>query len=177
MVTLDHMKGSVQKHSKQPTEILRPLAVNPCMVLYSVCSMTCLAQHFNGSRELLFTDLLILLFLCCCLEPLPWQGCPVEVHEDIPHALHVVPTSNRTHHQAGQQQDRLDLRLLYSQVSIDAGISSCASKVLVFSIHNVHLCSGVSVFLGQAKVNDEQLMRVWHDGKVCGVGKVRKPGS
>lgn len=55
----------------------------------------------------------------------------------------------------------MGLRLFNSQVSIDTGISCSASQILVFPIHNVHFCSCISVFLGQSKVNDEQLKCVW----------------
>ena len=40
------------------------------------------------------------------LESLPWQGAPVEVHEDVSQALHVVSP-----------------RLLDTQVRVDRGIS------------------------------------------------------
>ena len=50
----------------------------------------------NGQLEDTITD----------LESLPWQGAPVEVHEDVSQALHVVPA-----------------RLLDTQVSVDRGIS------------------------------------------------------
>ena len=50
-----------------------------------------LTQHFNGCGQLFFADFLVLLFLGGCLETLPWEAGPVEVHEDVAHALHVVP--------------------------------------------------------------------------------------
>lgn len=53
----------------------------------------------------------------------------------------------------------LDSRLLDAQVSVDAGVSGSASEVLVLSVRNVLLGPGVSVLLGQTKINDEQLWR------------------
>ena len=42
-------------------------------------------------------------------------------------------------------------------MSVHTSVSGSAREVLVFTIHNVHLCSGVPVLLGQPKVNDKQL--------------------
>ena len=67
---------------------------------------TNLAENFYGRGHLLFTDLLVFLFLSCSLQSLPWQATSVEVHEDVPQALHVVPSA-----------------LFNAQVCIDGGIS------------------------------------------------------
>lgn len=41
---------------------------------------------------------------------------------------------------------------------IDAGITGCAGQVLVLTIRNVKVCLWVSVFLGQAKIYDIDLI-------------------
>merc|ERR1719193_1047113 len=89
-----------------------------------------LAQNFNGCGHLLFTDLLVFLFLSCSLQSLPWQATSVEVHEDVPQALHVVPPA-----------------LLNAQVCIDGGVSGSAGQVLVLSVWDVLPSSVVPVLL------------------------------
>lgn len=51
------------------------------------------------------------------------------------------------------------LPLLNAQVRVDAGIASCACEIFVFSVWYVLSCPVVSVFLGQTKVNEEQLYK------------------
>lgn len=45
-------------------------------------------------------------------------------------------------------------RLTDSQVGVDRGVTGCAGQVLVFPVRDVLVGPGVSVFLGQAKIND-----------------------
>ena len=49
------------------------------------------------------------------------------------------------------------LRLLNAKMSVDTGVSCSASQVLVLSVRYVEFSTCVSVLLGQAKVDDEQL--------------------
>lgn len=48
----------------------------------------------------------------------------------------------------------LQVHLTNSKMCIDGGIACCASQVLVLPVRNVLVCAGITVLLGQAKVND-----------------------
>ena len=50
-----------------------------------------LAEHLDGSVELLLLDALVLVALVVGLEALPGQHAPQEVHRHVADALHVVP--------------------------------------------------------------------------------------
>lgn len=41
-----------------------------------------------------------------------------------------------------------------SQMSVDGGISGRSSEVLILTVRDVLVCSGVTVFLGQTKVDN-----------------------
>lgn len=60
-----------------------------------------------------------------------------KIHEDVAQALHVISSA-----------------LLNSKMCVDAGVSGGPGEVLVFSVGNVLMCSGITVFLGKTKVND-----------------------
>ena len=77
-----------------------------------------LAEHLDRGRHLLLADLLVLLLLGGGLEPLPGQGAPVEVHQHVAQALHVVPPA-----------------LFDPEVGVDGGVPSRAGQVLVFPEH------------------------------------------
>ncbi len=49
------------------------------------------------------------------------------------------------------------LRLFYSEVSVDTSIASGAGEVLVLSVRNMKFRPSITILLGKAKVNDEQL--------------------
>lgn len=49
---------------------------------------------------------------------------------------------------------RSNSRLTDSQVGVDRGVTGRAGQVLVFPVRDVLVGPGVSVFLGQAKIND-----------------------
>ena len=72
-----------------------------------------LAQLLDWSAHLLLTDLLVFLPLCRRLEPLPWQGTTVEVHEDVAERFQVVSS-----------------RLLYAHVRVDRCVARGASEIL-----------------------------------------------
>ena len=56
-----------------------------------------------------------------------------------------------------QLQNCMNSRLLYSKMGIYAGISSCASKILVFPVWYVLFCSTVTKLLCQTKVDNVEL--------------------
>ncbi len=45
-----------------------------------------------------------------------------------------------------------------AQMSIDTGITSSTSKILMFAVRDVEVCFRVTVFLGQTKVNNIDLV-------------------
>lgn len=51
-------------------------------------------------------------------------------------------------------QEATASRLTNSQVGVDRGITGCASQILVFPVRDVLVGPGVSVLLGQTKIND-----------------------
>ena len=59
----------------------------------TVCPLSHLTEYFNWCGELFLADLLIFLFLGGSLEALPRQAGAIEVHQHIPHALHIVTTT------------------------------------------------------------------------------------
>ena len=59
----------------------------------TVCPLSHLAEHFNWCGEFFLADLLIFLFLGGSLEALPRQAGAIEVHQHIPHALHIITTT------------------------------------------------------------------------------------
>ncbi len=48
------------------------------------------AEHFGGSRHLLFHDPVVLLFLRGSLQSLPREGTAAEVEHDVSEGLHVI---------------------------------------------------------------------------------------
>ena len=65
------------------------------------------------------------------------------------------------------------LRLLYSKMSIDAGVSSSPSEVLVLTIRYMLLTTSITIFLGKTKINDEQLHK-WKQHRNVTVNKKLK---
>ena len=59
----------------------------------TVCPLSHLTEHFNWCGELFLADFLIFLFLGGSLEALPRQAGAIEVHQHIPHALHIITTT------------------------------------------------------------------------------------
>ncbi len=74
--------------------------------------MACL----DGRGHLLLADLLVLLLLGGCLQTLPRQAAPQEVHEHVAQRLDVVAPA-----------------LLDAQVRVDARVSRRPRQVLVLS--------------------------------------------
>lgn len=141
-----------------------------------------LAQHLNGGGHFLLTDAFILLPLGSSLEPLPWQRAQVEVHEDVTQRLQVISPRllcgaeqrlERGGVRSGRQKKRYGMkpqcRLAKqthshrylgnpvptdTQMGVDGGVAGSACEVLVLTVGDVLVRSGIAVFLGQAKVND-----------------------
>lgn len=100
------------------------------MGIYVYVYVMYLAQYFDGCGHLLLADLLVLLFLGGCLESLPRQTAPVEVHEHVSEGFHVVAAG-----------------LLDTEMCIYRGIPSRTGQVLVLSVQDVLSCTGVAEFL------------------------------
>ena len=47
--------------------------------------------------------------------------------------------------------------LFDAKMCVDAGVPCCPRQILVFPVRNMSLRSGVPIFLGKSKVNDEKL--------------------
>jgi hypothetical protein len=86
------------------------------------------------------------LLLGSGLETLPGKGTTAEVEHDIAQGLHVVTA-----------------RLLNAEMGVDTGITGSASQVLVLTVGDVEVSLGVTVLLGQTKVNDVHLVSTLAD--------------
>jgi len=122
--------------------LLKPEAT-AVVEVHGKLSRKALAQNFYRRGHFLLTDLLILLFLGCSLKPLPGEAAPVEVHEDIAQALHVVPPT-----------------LLNAKVCVDGCISGSSCQILVLPVRDVLSSPVVSVLLRQTKVDEEEFVAV-----------------
>ena len=79
--------------------------------------------------------------MVCCLKMLSLQSKMTEtIYIYIKVELHCINS-----------------RLLNSKMGIYAGISSCASKILVFPVWYMLFCSTVTEFLCQTKVDNVEL--------------------
>jgi hypothetical protein len=99
------------------------------------------AEDFGGGGHLLLHDTIVLLLLGSGLQTLPWEGASAEVEHDIAERLHVVTTG-----------------LLDTEMSVDGGITSSASQVLVLTVRDVEVSLRVTVFLGKTKVDHVDLV-------------------
>jgi hypothetical protein len=99
------------------------------------------AQDFGRGRHLLLHDAVVLLLLSSSLQTLPGERATAEVEHDVTERLHVVTT-----------------RLLDTQVGVDTSVTSSTGQVLVLTVWNVEVSLGVTVLLGQAKVNNIDLV-------------------
>jgi hypothetical protein len=103
--------------------------------------------------HLLLHDPIVLLLLRRRFQSLPRQLTPQEVHEDVAQRLEVVPP-----------------RLLDSEMSVDGGVSGGSRQVLVLSVRDVEMRLGVSVLLGESKVDDVDLVASLADTHQAGEG-------
>jgi hypothetical protein len=99
------------------------------------------AEDLGGRGHLLLHDAVVLLLLGGRFESLPGQRATAEVEHDVPERLHVVTAG-----------------LLDAQVGVDAGVACRTRQVLVLTIWDVEVRLGVTILLGQAKVNDVDLV-------------------
>ncbi len=80
------------------------------------------------------------------LEPLPGQRASIKVHGHVAERLHVVATT-----------------LLNAQVGVNGGVARRARQILVLSVHDVLPGAVIPVLLGQAEVDQEDLVAVAAD--------------
>lgn len=99
------------------------------------------AKDLGRGGHLLLHDAIILLLLGSSLETLPGKGTTAEVEHDVAQRLHIVSSG-----------------LLNTQMSVDRCVTSSSGKVLVLSVRNVEVSLGVSVLLGQAEIDNVDLV-------------------
>lgn len=99
------------------------------------------AEDLGGGGHLLLHNAVVLLLLGRSLQTLPGKRATAEVKHDVAQGLHVITS-----------------RLLNTQVSVDRGVTSSTSKVLVLSVGNVEVSLGVSVLLGQTEIDNVDLV-------------------
>ena len=92
-------------------------------------------------RDLLHHDSVILLLLGSSLLTLLEESATEEVHENISERLQIVPAS-----------------LLNPKVGVDGGVARSARQVLVLSVRDVKVRLRVPVLLGQAEIDDVDLV-------------------
>lgn len=120
------------------------------------------AEDLGRSGHLLLHDPVVLLLLRGGLKTLPRERATAEVEHDVTERFHVVTAgllcwtlaygfSNTVDNVWGKIHTN-------TKVSVDGGIPGSAGEVLVLSVRNVEMGLGVAVFLGQAKVNDIDLV-------------------
>mmetsp|Transcript_25048 Transcript_25048/g.57679 ORF Transcript_25048/g.57679 Transcript_25048/m.57679 type:complete len:367 (+) Transcript_25048:66-1166(+) len=99
------------------------------------------AEYLRRCRHLLFTDLLVFLFLVRSSQTLPRQTTPNEIHEDVTQCLQIVSPA-----------------LLDSEMGIHTRVTSSSRQVFVFTIRNVLMGLRVAVLLGETEVDDVDLI-------------------
>ena len=104
------------------------------------------AEKIRGRGHLLLHDPVVLLLLGSGLETLPGERATEEVHENVSERFEIIAAS-----------------LLDTQVSVDGGVASSASQILVLSVGNVKVGLWVSVLLGETKVDDIDLVATFAD--------------
>jgi len=104
------------------------------------------AEDLGGSGHLLLHDTIVLLLLGGSLQTLPGKGATAEVKHNVAQGFHVVTTG-----------------LLNTQVSVDAGVTSSTGQVLVLTVRDVEVSLGVTVLLGQTKVDNVDLVSTLAD--------------
>ena len=92
-------------------------------------------------RDLLHHDSVVLLLLGSSLLTLLEESAAEEVHENISERLQIVPVS-----------------LLNPKVGVDGGVARSARQVLVLSVRDVKVRLRVPVLLGQAEIDDVDLV-------------------
>jgi hypothetical protein len=130
------------------------------------------AEHFGGGGHLcdqsafrylddtksrtLLHDSVVLLLLGSCLQSLPRELTSEEVLPLAKWPYDIVPP---THHEdVAKRLEIISSRLLDTQVGVDRSVSSSTRQVLVLSVRDVQVGLGVSVLLGQSKVDHVDLV-------------------
>jgi len=111
------------------------------------------AKKIGGGGHLLLHNPVVLLFLGSSLETLPREGAAEEVHEDVSERFEVIAAS-----------------LFNTQMSVDGGVASGTSQVLVLSVGNVKVGLRVPVLLGKTEVDDIDLISALADSHQKVVG-------
>ena len=96
-----------------------------------------LAECLDGGRHLLLGDAVVLLLLGLGLETLPGEGAAEEVEEDVADGLEVIAAA-----------------LLDTKVSADGAVAGGTGEVLALLVGDVLVGLGVAVLLGEAEVDD-----------------------
>lgn len=104
------------------------------------------AENLGGGGHLLFHDTVILLLLGGGLEPLPGEGATAEVEHDIAEGLHIITAG-----------------LFDTEMGVDGGVAGGTGEVLVLTVGDVEVSLGVTVFLGETKVDDIDLVAALAD--------------
>ena len=99
------------------------------------------AQNLSGGGHLLLHDPVVFLLLGGSLESLPGKGSTAEIEHHVTKGFHVITT-----------------RLLHAKVRVDTSITSGTGQVLVLSVGNVEMGLGITILLGQTKVDDVDLI-------------------
>ena len=99
------------------------------------------AEKVGGRGHLLLHNPIVLLLLGGGLETLPGERATEEVHENVSERFKIIAA-----------------RLLNTQVSIDGGVASGTSQVLVLSVGDMKVGLRVPVLLGETEVNDVDLV-------------------
>lgn len=84
-----------------PKETAANIGVTSLLKKFKGLSNSCpnetyLTKCFNRSRHLFLANFFILLLLRRRLQSLPWQCPSIEIHENIPQRLHVIPSAVQT---------------------------------------------------------------------------------
>lgn len=104
------------------------------------------AQDLGGGGHLLLHDTVVLLLLGGGLESLPGERTTAEVEHDVSQGFHIIPT-----------------RLLDTQVGVDTRVPCGTGEVLVLTVGDVEVSLGVTVLLGETKVDDIDLVAALTD--------------
>lgn len=104
------------------------------------------AEQVGGGSHLLLHDPVVLLLLGSSLESLPGQRAAQEVHEHVSERLEIITTS-----------------LLNTQVSVDRGVTSGTSQVLVLPVGDVQMGLRVPVLLGKTEIDNVHLVTTLAD--------------
>lgn len=104
------------------------------------------AKNLGGSGHLLLHDTVVLLLLSSSLEALPRERAAAEIEHDVAKRLHIITA-----------------RLLNAKMGVNRGITGSAGQVLVLSVRNVEVGLGISVLLGEAEINNVDLVATLAD--------------